>query len=92
MVFIHLLSYFSVCGIVKKERECNSMIYREALMKIPSLRIVCALGLALCLGGCGAMPASMAEMPEEIVQKNAPQDSEAEIYLAGGCFWVRSVT
>jgi len=56
-------------------------------MKIPSLRIVCALGLALCLGGCGAAPAAMAEMPEEIVQKNAPQDGEAEIYLAGGCFW-----
>ena len=56
-------------------------------MKIPSLRIVCTLGLALCLGGCGVMPAAMAEMPEEIVQKNAPRDGEAEIYLAGGCFW-----
>ena len=41
-------------------------------MKIPSLHIICALGLAFCLGGCGAAPAAMAEMPEEIVQKNEP--------------------
>ena len=56
-------------------------------MKIPSLRIICALGLAFCLSGCGAAPASMAEIPKEIVQKNEPQRGEAEIYLAGGCFW-----
>ncbi|WP_314621235.1 peptide-methionine (S)-S-oxide reductase, partial [uncultured Selenomonas sp.] len=56
-------------------------------MKIPSLRIICALGLAFCLGGCGAAPAAMAKMPAEIVQKNEPRDGEAEIYLAGGCFW-----
>lgn len=26
-------------------------------------------------------------LPEEIVQQNQPADGEAEIYLAGGCFW-----
>jgi len=50
-------------------------------MKIPSLRIVCTLGLALCLGGCGAVPASMAEMPAEIVQKNAPQDGDEIAFI-----------
>lgn len=43
--------------------------------------------MALCLGGCATAPASMAEMPKEIVQENQPQEGEAEIYLAGGCFW-----
>ena len=30
---------------------------------------------------------SNAPLPEEIVQKNHPIPGEAEIYLAGGCFW-----
>ena len=30
---------------------------------------------------------SLADMPEEIVQQNQKTADEAEIYLAGGCFW-----
>lgn len=60
---------------------------KETVMKIPSLRMACALGLALCLGGCGAAPASSSEMPREVMQENQPREDEAEIYLAGGCFW-----
>ncbi len=57
-------------------------------MKILSLRMFYVLSLAICLGGCGAAPASMAEIPpREIVQENQPRADEAEIYLAGGCFW-----
>lgn len=56
-------------------------------MKILSWRMICALGAALCLSGCGAAPAARAEMPREIVQENHPRAGEAEIYLAGGCFW-----
>ena len=59
-------------------------------MNIKGMRLVCALGLVFCLGGCGAPGASSkasAEMPRGIVQKNQPKDGQAEIYLAGGCFW-----
>ena len=56
-------------------------------MKISSLRNICALGLLVCLGGCGTPAATSAEMPHEIVQKNAPTEGQKEIYLAGGCFW-----
>ena len=56
-------------------------------MKIPSLRNICALGLVVCLGGCGSPAASSAEMPHEIVQEHIPTDGQKEIYLAGGCFW-----
>ena len=56
-------------------------------MNITTLRSICALGLLVCLGGCGAPAASSAEMPHEIVQKNLPTDGQREIYLAGGCFW-----
>ena len=50
------------------------------------IRITCALGLALCLGGCGA-PAASSDMPRGIVQENHAAEGQAEIYLAGGCFW-----
>ena len=56
-------------------------------MKILSLRNICALGLLVCLGGCGTPAATSGEMPHEIVQKNMPLDGQKEIYLAGGCFW-----
>ena len=56
-------------------------------MKITSLRNICALGLLVCLGGCGVPAASSAEMPREIVQRNHPASGQREIYLAGGCFW-----
>ena len=56
-------------------------------MKISSLRNICALGLLVCFGGCGTPAATSAEMPHEIVQKNAPTEGQKEIYLAGGCFW-----
>ncbi len=56
-------------------------------MKIASLRFACALGLLVCLGGCGTSSVSSAEMPQEIVQKNHPAAGQKEIYLAGGCFW-----
>ena len=41
-------------------------------MKILSLRNICALGLLVCLGGCGTPAATSGEMPHEIVQKNIP--------------------
>ena len=50
------------------------------------IRITCALGLALCLGGCGA-PAASSDMPRGIVQANHAENGQAEIWLAGGCFW-----
>ena len=56
-------------------------------MKFSSLRNICALGLVVCLGGCGSPAVSSAEMPHEIVQENMPTDGQKEIYLAGGCFW-----
>ena len=56
-------------------------------MKFSSLRNICALGLIVCLGGCGSPAVSSAEMPHEIVQENMPTDGQKEIYLAGGCFW-----
>lgn len=56
-------------------------------MKISVFRNICAFGLLVCLGGCGTPAATSAEMPHEIVQKNAPTDGQKEIYLAGGCFW-----
>ena len=59
-------------------------------MNIKGMRLVCALGLVFCLGGCGAPGASSkasAEMPRGIVQNNEPKPGQAEIYLAGGCFW-----
>ena len=56
-------------------------------MKILSLRNICALGLLVCLGGCGTPAATSGEMPHEIVQKNMPLNGQKEIYLAGGCFW-----
>ena len=61
-------------------------------MKITSLRNICALGLLVCLGGCGVPAASSAEMPREIVQRNHPASGQREIYLAGGCFGGRSST
>ena len=56
-------------------------------MKFSSLRNICALGLVVCLGGCGSPAVSSAEMPHEIVQEHIPTDGQKEIYLAGGCFW-----
>lgn len=59
-------------------------------MKIKGLRLACALGLVFCLGGCAALggtPSASAEMPRGIVQQNQPAAGQAEIYLAGGCFW-----
>ena len=56
-------------------------------MKITGLRLACTLGLLFCLGGCAAPAASSAEMPRDIVQSNKPETGQAEIYLAGGCFW-----
>ena len=56
-------------------------------MNTSLLRGACALGLLICLGGCGAPDAVSAEMPHEIVQKNVAMSGQREIYLAGGCFW-----
>ncbi|EKU71450.1 peptide-methionine (R)-S-oxide reductase MsrB [Selenomonas sp. F0473] len=59
-------------------------------MNTKGIRLACAIGLIFCLGGCGTPGASStasAEMPRGIVQKNQPKDGQAEIYLAGGCFW-----
>ena len=48
-----------------------------------------AAGMTLCLGGCqaAAPAASSKDIPHEIVQQNHAEKGQAEIYLAGGCFW-----
>ena len=56
---------------------------------------VLAVAAAITLGTCPACaprevsaPKNLiVQMPEEIVQQNQKGDGEAEIYLAGGCFW-----
>ena len=44
-----------------------------------------ALVVPFFFSGCAA--GSPKTMPSGVVQENAPQGSEREIYLAGGCFW-----
>lgn len=56
---------------------------------ISLMALLGAAGMVFCLGGCQASTpaASSKEMPHEIVQQNNPDAGQAEIYLAGGCFW-----
>lgn len=50
-----------------------------------TLTLCLALVLPLLFTGCAA--GAPKSMPTGVVQQNAPQGSEREIYLAGGCFW-----
>ena len=48
---------------------------------------VLSLALVLPFFSSGCAAGSPKTMPSGVVQENAPQGSEREIYLAGGCFW-----
>lgn len=63
-------------------------------MKVLSLMATLGIaGMTFCLGGCsaassvGALAGSSKDMPHEIMQWNHAEEGQAEIYLAGGCFW-----
>ncbi len=52
------------------------------------LSILFCLTTTLLFSACGQTASrSGGTMPNGIVQKNIPGENEAEIYLAGGCFW-----
>lgn len=58
-------------------------------MSVLAIAVAAAVGAYLTLSpkNISASHAPNTPMPEEIVQQNRPTEDEAEIYLAGGCFW-----
>ena len=61
----------------------------KILMSILAIVAAIAIGAYVTLSpkNISASRNPNAPLPEEIVQKNQKADGEAEIYLAGGCFW-----
>ena len=58
-------------------------------MVVLAVAVAIAIGtyLALSPKNISASIVPKVPMPEEIIQQNQKGDGEAEIYLAGGCFW-----
>ena len=58
-------------------------------MSVLAVAVAIAIGTYLSFGTKNISASEMlkADMPEEIVQQNQKAAHEAEIYLAGGCFW-----
>ncbi|MBR0288847.1 MAG: peptide-methionine (R)-S-oxide reductase MsrB [Selenomonadaceae bacterium] len=58
-------------------------------MSVLAVAVAIAIGtyLAFTPKNISASQKLIAPLPEEIVQQNYKADDEAEIYLAGGCFW-----
>ena len=64
------------------------MLRRKVLLSLAI--ILTALLAAACMSSSAKNISSQKSdvpLPEEIIQKNHPITGEAEIYLAGGCFW-----
>ena len=61
----------------------------KILMSVLAVAAAIAIGTYLYLTpkNISAKQIPVADLPEEIVQQNQKADDEAEIYLAGGCFW-----
>lgn len=62
---------------------------RKILMTVLAVAAAIAIGTYLMLSpkNISASRAPSGPMPEEIIQQNQKGVDEAEIYLAGGCFW-----
>ena len=58
-------------------------------MSVLAIAVAAVIGAYLVLSpkNISASRNPIVKMPQEIVQQNQKADGEAEIYLAGGCFW-----
>ena len=61
----------------------------KVFMSVLAVAVAIAIGtyLALSPKNISASRDPNLSLPEEIIQQNQKADGEAEIYLAGGCFW-----
>ena len=61
----------------------------KIFMSVLAVAVAIALGayLSLTSKNISASTKPVSSMPEEIIQQNQKEKGEAEIYLAGGCFW-----
>ena len=61
----------------------------KVLMSVLALAVAVALGAYVFMSpkNTAASYSPNVPLPEEIIQQNQKADGEAEIYLAGGCFW-----
>lgn len=65
------------------------MSRKKILMSVLAVVVTVIIGayLSFTQQNISAKPNSKISLPEEIIQQNQKAEGEAEIYLAGGCFW-----
>lgn len=65
------------------------MSRRKIILSVLVVAMIIAIGMYLAFAPKNLLASKKPTipLPTEIIQQNRPGDGEAEIYLAGGCFW-----